>query len=52
MYGHFDKQPPLLPWAEGIGPYTPVIKDDKLWGRGSVDDGYSIYAALTAIKTL
>lgn len=52
MYGHFDKQPPLEPWSEGLGPYTPVVKDDKLWGRGGVDDGYSIYAGLGAIKTL
>jgi len=20
MYGHMDKQPPMLPWAEGLGP--------------------------------
>ena len=33
MYGHMDKQPPLLPWAEGLGPYTPVIRDGKLYGR-------------------
>lgn len=26
MYGHLDKQPPLLPWAEGLHPYEPVIK--------------------------
>ena len=52
MYGHFDKQPPLLPWSEGKGPYSPVIEESKLWGRGGVDDGYSIYAGLTAVKAL
>lgn len=26
LYGHLDKQPPLLPWADGLGPYEPVIK--------------------------
>lgn len=30
LYGHLDKQPPLLPWAEGLGPYKPVIKDGKV----------------------
>ena len=49
-YGHLDKQPPLNGWEEGLGPYTPVIRDDKLYGRGGVDDGYSIFAAITSIK--
>ncbi|KAL6049435.1 Acetylornithine deacetylase/Succinyl-diaminopimelate desuccinylase [Balamuthia mandrillaris] len=53
LYGHLDKQPPLTEgWEEGIGPYTPVIKDGKLYGRGGADDGYSIFAAVTAIKAL
>eukprot|EP00744_Colponema_vietnamica_P005626 GILI01008222.1.p1 GENE.GILI01008222.1~~GILI01008222.1.p1 ORF type:complete len:498 (+),score=153.46 GILI01008222.1:146-1495(+) len=50
LYGHMDKQPPFEGWSEGLGPWTPVIKDDKLYGRGGADDGYSIFAALTAIK--
>jgi len=29
LYGHLDKQPPLLPWAEGLHPYKPVIRDGK-----------------------
>lgn len=39
FYGHFDKQPPMLPWDEGLGPYSPVIRDGKLYGRGASDDG-------------
>eukprot|EP01114_Cavostelium_apophysatum_P014772 TRINITY_DN3913_c0_g1_i1.p1 TRINITY_DN3913_c0_g1~~TRINITY_DN3913_c0_g1_i1.p1 ORF type:complete len:508 (-),score=105.19 TRINITY_DN3913_c0_g1_i1:34-1464(-) len=51
MYGHLDKQPPLTEqWAEGISPYKPLIKDGKLFGRGSADDGYAIFSAITAIK--
>ena len=34
LYGHLDKQPEMKGWAEGTGPWTPVIKDDKLFGRG------------------
>ena len=31
MYGHLDKQPPLTEtWAEGLHPYTPIIKDGKV----------------------
>lgn len=52
MYGHLDKQPPFEGWTEGLGPYTPVIKDDKLYGRGGADDGYAIFSALTAIESL
>jgi acetylornithine deacetylase/succinyl-diaminopimelate desuccinylase-like protein len=50
MYGHMDKQPPMDGWSEGLGPHTPVLKEDKLYGRGSSDDGYSIFAGITAIK--
>src|SRR6201996_7681782 len=52
LYGHLDKQPEMTGWAEGLGPWTPVIKGDKLYGRGGADDGYAIYGALTAILAL
>src|SRR5215471_5584034 len=49
LYGHLDKQPEFTGWAEGLGPWTPVRKDDKLYGRGGADDGYAIYASLCAL---
>ncbi|KEG12097.1 putative peptidase M20/M25/M40 [Trypanosoma grayi] len=52
MYGHMDKQPPLLPWAEGLHPYKPVYRDGKLYGRGTADDGYAIFSALTAVAAV
>ncbi len=52
MYGHLDKQPPVGGWSEGLGPWTPVIRDGRLYGRGSVDDGYSGYAATTALEAV
>jgi len=52
MYGHLDKQPPVGGWSEGLDPWTPVIRDGRLYGRGSVDDGYSGYAATTAIEAV
>jgi len=52
LYGHLDKQPPLLPWSEGLGPYTPVIRDDKLYARGAADDGYAIFSAMSAIQAI
>lgn len=53
IYGHFDKQPPLTAsWDQGLNPYEPVIRGNKMYGRGAADDGYSLFAALTAIKNL
>ena len=52
LYGHLDKQPEMKGWADGTGPWTPVIKDDKLFGRGGADDGYAMFAALSALLAL
>ena len=52
MYGHLDKQPEMEGWNEGLGPWTPVIKDEKLYGRGGADDGYALFASLCAVKAL
>src|SRR5436853_1466669 len=52
LYGHLDKQPEMIGWAEGTGPWTPVRRGDKLYGRGVGDDGYATFAALTAIQAL
>ena len=50
LYGHLDKQPPLGTWRDGLDPYQPVRDGDSLYGRGTADDGYSIFAALGAIQ--
>jgi acetylornithine deacetylase/succinyl-diaminopimelate desuccinylase-like protein len=52
MYGHLDKQPELSGWRSGLGPWTPKYEDGKLYGRGGADDGYAVYAAITAIMAL
>ena len=43
LYGHLDKQPEMAGWAEGTGPWTPVLEDGKLYGRGGADDGYAMF---------
>lgn len=50
IYGHFDKQPELTGWREGLSPWNPVREGDYLYGRGLADDGYAIFAALGAIE--
>jgi len=52
LYGHLDKQPEFTGWAEGLGPWTPVRRGDRLYGRGGADDGYAMYGALSAILAL
>lgn len=52
LYGHLDKQPEMTGWDEGLAPWKPVLKEDKLYGRGGADDGYAIFASLTAIHAL
>jgi acetylornithine deacetylase/succinyl-diaminopimelate desuccinylase-like protein len=52
MYGHLDKQPEMKGWAEGMGPWIPVVKEGKLYGRGGADDGYAMFAALSALLAL
>ena len=52
LYGHLDKQPPMSGWDEGLGPWKPVFRDGKLYGRGGADDGYAIFAIVGAIKAI
>ncbi|OSZ64063.1 M20 family metallopeptidase [Hydrogenophaga sp. IBVHS2] len=52
MYGHLDKQPEFNGWRNDLGPWTPKIEDGKLYGRGSADDGYAVYASIAAIEAL
>lgn len=52
MYGHLDKQPEFSGWRSDLGPWTPKIIDDKLYGRGGSDDGYAVYASITAVQAL
>ena len=52
LYGHYDKQPEFTGWAADLGPWEPVIKDGKLYGRGGADDGYAVFGSLTAIRAL
>ncbi len=52
LYGHLDKQPEMTGWAEGLGPWDPVLRDGRLYGRGGADDGYAMFGALSAILAL
>ena len=52
MYGHLDKQPEMDGWDKGMGPWKPVMKNKKLYGRGGADDGYALFASICSIKAM
>jgi len=52
LYGHYDKQPEFSGWHDDLGPWKPVIRDGRLYGRGGADDGYAVFGSLTAVRAL
>jgi acetylornithine deacetylase/succinyl-diaminopimelate desuccinylase-like protein len=52
LYGHYDKQPEFTGWRDGLDPWTPVLRDGRLYGRGGADDGYALFGCLSAIAAL
>lgn len=52
VYGHYDVQPadPLELWHSG--PFEPVIKDGKIFARGSADDKGQFYMHVKAFETM
>jgi acetylornithine deacetylase/succinyl-diaminopimelate desuccinylase-like protein len=50
VYGHYDVQPvdPLNLWNSP--PFEPVIKDGKIWARGSCDDKGQVYMHIKAFE--
>jgi len=52
VYGHYDVQPPdpLDLWKSG--PFDPVIKDGKIYARGSCDDKGQFYMHVKALEIM
>jgi acetylornithine deacetylase/succinyl-diaminopimelate desuccinylase-like protein len=52
VYGHYDVQPaePLELWHSG--PFDPVIKNGKVYARGSADDKGQFFMHVKALETL
>jgi acetylornithine deacetylase/succinyl-diaminopimelate desuccinylase-like protein len=52
VYGHYDVQPaePLDLWK--TPPFEPVVKDGKIWGRGSDDDKGQLFMHVKAFELM
>ena len=52
VYGHYDVQPadPYELWHSP--PFEPVIKDEKIWARGSADDKGQFYMHIKAFEAM
>lgn len=52
VYGHYDVQPPdpLDLWHSP--PFEPVIKDEKIYARGSCDDKGQVFMHIKAFETM
>ncbi|THU41287.1 dipeptidase [Niastella caeni] len=52
VYGHYDVQPPdpLNLWHSG--PFEPVIKEGRIYARGSADDKGQFYMHVKALEIL
>jgi len=50
LYGHYDVQPagPREKWDSD--PFTPVLRDGRIWGRGTGDNKGQHYAHLQALR--
>lgn len=52
LMGHIDVVPIASPDKWSVDPFNAEIKDGKIWGRGTIDDKFSVIGILEAVETL
>lgn len=52
VYGHYDVQPAVMEDGWDSDPFEPVVRDGKLYARGSSDDKGQMFAQVKAFEAL
>ncbi|MFT6827011.1 MAG: carboxypeptidase PM20D1 [Roseivirga sp.] len=52
LMGHIDVVPIASPGKWSVDPFGGIIKDDVIWGRGTIDDKFSVISILEAVELL
>lgn len=52
LMGHIDVVPIASPDKWSVDPFAGEIKDGKIWGRGTIDDKFSVIGILEAVEML
>lgn len=51
VYGHYDVVPASKSDGWDTEPFEPVIKDGKIWGRGTTDDKGQLFTHVKAVES-
>uniref|UniRef100_UPI004048BA6B M20/M25/M40 family metallo-hydrolase n=1 Tax=Roseivirga sp. TaxID=1964215 RepID=UPI004048BA6B len=52
LMGHIDVVPIASPDKWSVDPFGGIIKDNVIWGRGTIDDKFSVMGILEAVELL
>ncbi|WP_420387686.1 M20 family peptidase [Roseivirga sp.] len=52
LMGHLDVVPIASPDKWSVDPFAAEIRDGKIWGRGTIDDKFSVIGILEAVEML
>jgi len=52
LMGHIDVVPIASPTKWSVDPFGGEIKDGKIWGRGTIDDKFSVIGILESVEML
>ena len=52
LMGHIDVVPIASPDKWSVDPFAAEIKDGKIWGRGTIDDKFSVIGIMEAVEML
>jgi len=52
LMGHIDVVPIASPDKWSVEPFGAEIKDGKIWGRGTIDDKFSVIGIMEAVEML